>query len=180
MRIKLAMVLLLLCGLLPAASAQNSSAPSAEKPRDYYRLDISLSEFDGTKKVNTRNYSMMLGASGGSHEALKIGNRVPISVNGAGKDMPATVQYMDVGLNINCRYVGQQEGNPELACDFEMSSLVPQQENPDSRPGAPILRQMHGSGSAIAPLGKPTLFASIENPTAGPRFQFEVTATRIK
>ena len=178
MRIRLAMVLLLLCGLLPGAWAQNASAPSAEKPREYYRLDISLSEFDGAKKVNTRNYSMMLRSGGSS--SLKIGNRMPISVNGAGKDMPVSVQYMDVGLNISCRYEGQQEGNPELACDFEMSSLVPQQENPDSRPGAPILRQMHGSGSAIAPLGKPTLFASLENPTAGPRFQFEVTATRAK
>lgn len=174
-------LLIVLCSAGMGAWAQDQPTPPRnQKLPDFYKLDVALNELDNTgRKITTRNYTMMVSSERGNNDSrVKIGNRVPVVTQG--KDGVPTTTYIDVGLSVQCRYLFELDAGPEFTCNFEVSSLVPQQENPDSRPGAPIMRQLSANGVAVTPLGKTTLFNTIEDPNTGKRFQFEVTTTRAK
>jgi hypothetical protein len=180
--------LVLLFASCTVAGFAQSAAPNAPAQRTMvpYRIDVALTEFDGPRKVNTRNYTMnVLGEGAGGNErtgVVKIGNRVPI-VASSKEGLPAPVTYMDVGLNVTCRSVQNQaadDNTPMMWCDFEISSLVPHEENPASDAGRPVLRSMRGSSAASTPLGKPVVMTTIDDPGSTKRFQFEVTVNRSK
>src|SRR5215469_4437015 len=59
----------------PAGPA-NAQPSEHGKPIQPYRLEFSLNELDGGKKINSRHYSMDLTA--GSANEIKIGTRVPV------------------------------------------------------------------------------------------------------
>ena len=176
----LGVMVMLLLTALPLAAQNDKPVEKRDTPHITYKLEIGLTELDGDKRVNTRKYSMNVSTAPGNTQGdVKIGNRVPV-VTGAGKEGGTVFQYLDVGINLSCRYIGDEDGSPEFNCNFEVSSLVPQSENPDSRPNSPVLRQMRGNGVSVTPLDKPVVFATMEDTSSGKRFEVAVTATRVK
>src|SRR5688572_27366839 len=91
-----AVVVMLLFALAAPASAQEEEKkPEAPRVAVAYKIDFLLHEVEGGKRVNTREYSMLL--RDGRRGSIRIGTRVPITL-GDGKG----VQYMDVGFNLDC------------------------------------------------------------------------------
>ena len=147
--------------------------PSAEKPTAAYRLDYSVNEMEDAKKINSRQYSMIIKTEGSNE--IKIGTRVPVE---AGQD---TWQYVDVGTNIWSR-LEDQRGQIGLVTRADISNFATPEQvlalQRDSR--RPLIRQLHIDASTIAVLGKPMLLGSVDDPASKRQFQLEVTVTKLR
>jgi type II secretory pathway component GspD/PulD (secretin) len=141
-----------------------------------YRLEFALHDVENGKRVGTRNYSMMVQRGATNHEAewahYRVGSKVPV-MSGTSS---AQVQYMDIGVNIDCRMWG---ADPALLLEntVELSSLATP-SNADS--GHPIVRQMKAASFATVAAGKPTVIGSLDSVDSTRRTEIEVTATRVK
>lgn len=172
----------LLCCLLFAVptlslplSAQETKAPEAEV--HYYHLEFVVKELgeDG-KVVNSRTYrSDISTTSGAPPSSVRTGTRIP--VRASSKDGDVQLQYLDIGVNIDCNRAHDTPQGLALQITTEISSLAsPGAATPDT----PIVRQNKWTSSTVLPLGKPTIVFSSDNLENKGRMQLEVTATPIR
>ncbi len=178
------------CWCVSFSAAQEKEQESAKKPAEQvqkpvnaYRLDFSLNEMEGGKKINTRQYSMYLDAAdpkehnyyhlsrSGSSKNIRIGTRVPVEMK------QGEIEYVNVGTDISAG-ISEQENGLLLDVDCEISSLAdPEQAKTSSRP---LLRKMTISASTVAGVGRPVVIGSLDDPDSKRQFQLEVTATKLK
>ncbi len=152
-----ALAVLILIGASGSALAQSSQPTSERKPAAAtYKLEFVLTEFENGKKVNSRNYSMMTQED--HRGQFRVGSHVPITTSSLAQSNPSAtpitqVQYMDVGVNIDCRLMGSED-NLSLDGTVEVSGIsLPPQGSPG--PGQPVIRQSKTSFGAGVPSGKP-------------------------
>lgn len=176
------------CWCVPLSGAQEQEsakkpAEQVQKPVSAYRLDFSLNEMEGGKKINTRQYSMYLDAAdpkehnyyhlshSGSSKNIRIGTRVPVEMK------QGEIEYVNVGTDISAG-ISEQENGLLLDVDCEISSLAdPEQAKTSSRP---LLRKMTIGASTVAGVGKPVVIGSVDDPDSKRQFQLEVTAIKLK
>jgi hypothetical protein len=172
-------------GIVPRGMAQDqghdSQEKSAEKPAapkslNAYRMDFLLTELEDGKKNNSRSYSLL--AREGILNKLRAGVRVPIATKMG--SLPQ-FQYLDVGMNIDCR-VEEREGSLVLnaIADSSSFSLPGEPKAPGSVADQPVIRQMRSEINTVINLGKMTVISSMDDPSSKRRFQLEVTATKVK
>jgi hypothetical protein len=172
-------------GFVPRGMAQDQShdnqeksaeKPAAPKSLNAYRVDFLLTELEDGKKNNSRTYSLV--AREGILNKLRAGVRVPIATNMG--SIPQ-FQYLDVGMNIDCR-VEEREGSLVLTAvaDSSSFSLPGEPKAPGSVAERPVIRQMRSEINTVISLGKTTLISSMDDPSSKRRFQLEVTATKVK
>jgi hypothetical protein len=171
---------LMSAGAFTKAWAQESGATKTaseiEKSPHAYRLDFSVNEMEGGKKINSRQYSMNLNS--GDENQIKIGTRVPVEAK-----PPTDFQYLDVGTNIWCRLRDRSDMSAlgdyiSLQVRTDISNFaVPEQQGQQVRP---VLRQMNINASTLALVGKPTVMGSVDDPNSKRQFQLEVTVTKLK
>jgi hypothetical protein len=145
---------------------------------DFFKLSFVVYEVDDGKRINQRDYMMMVRADN-QPSSIRIGTRVPILV---GESKTAT-QYVDAGLTLRC-FTRKERPDQKLAaqCDIEVSSFV----RPDqvaggaNAPSAPVLRSTHTSSWALLTLGKSTVLATVDDINSAKRMQIEVTATKVE
>jgi hypothetical protein len=188
-------LIVILCGAggalaQPATSTspapQAAAATSASNPS--YRLEFTLSEFEDGKKVNTRSYSMILqrGANRGdsSMGLFRVGSRVPVatgSIQPGGSGTQALVntqfQYIDVGVNIDCRLWGADD-DLTLSSNVEVSGMsTPREIGGVSQP---VIRQTRSNLQGAITAGKPTMIASLDQVDSARRMEVSVIATKLK
>lgn len=170
-------VLILLCFSLFAAPAtpQDAKSPEAQAsaPKtdaQYYHLEFVLKELDAAGRVvNNRAYNTSI-STDGRNSYVRTGTKIPIRVND--KD---NIQYLDVGVNIDCDMARETAQGIALQIKAEISSLA----NPPAGSEAltPILRQNRWQSMTQLPIGKPTVVFSSDNLENKGRMQVEVTAT---
>jgi hypothetical protein len=166
-------LLLMLAGLYaPPGAAQESEKgkPAEKKSAGTYRLDIVINELEDSKKVNARSYSVLL--EGDNWSRLRIGTRIPIQ-------QQSQVVYMDVGLSLDCRLHGSEDG-PSLEVILEMNSFAIPEQGTAANPGTPPLRNFRTQTTSALSLGKPAVITSADDMASKRRFQVEVTATKVK
>jgi len=168
--------LLLLCSAASLSGQEKNAPPSnpALKSMNTYRLTFSLYELENGKRVNQRDYSLVLSA--GATGRLNAGTRVPIM------DKADQVNYTNVGLDIRSGIDQELAGNRIfIYIDVELSNFaVPEQNaNPQNAPSRPIFRNVHQDLRAALTVGKPTLVASVDDVTSNRKMQLEVTATKL-
>jgi hypothetical protein len=153
-------------------------APDKQAPRDRaaYRVDLVLSESEGGKRTNTRNYSFVIEESRAAR--LRQGLRVPVPAGGvSGTGTVTQFQYMDIGLNIDCD-LREVESGVHVGLLVDESSLS--REQPVSTLSAPVVRQLRNQVDAVIPAGKQTLVSSVEELDSKKRMDIEVTATKVR
>ena len=156
-----------------AGFAQNQEAPKAPETPKYYKLEFVVKEVEGGKVLNSRAYSTMVAATGRENQAsIRVGSRVPYEAGG----VPPNVQYLDIGMNTDCRNVNEVEGGLSLWVSADISSVP---SDAEFAGGHPTIRQNRWSSSAIVPLNKPTLLYSSDDPASKRQMQLELTATPI-
>lgn len=114
----------LLCGLIlliPQLLAQDKPAADAKNPSAVLKLQVTIGEQDGDKKVANLPYSFFLRANEAGHQdaawaKLRMGSRVPVYV---GKD--GGMQYLDVGTNIDARAFTPGDGRFDVYLNLERS-----------------------------------------------------------
>lgn len=178
------LLLFLIPLLLGVAAAQEKSEPEPQ-PAGMYRLDFVIKEMDGTKVVNSRNYSMVVDAPWGigntAHRTsanLRAGNRVPVSVGS--KD--AAFQYMDVGVTVAVTLVQKGSGALGFDMNVEVSSLAQpegQSQMGMQSGGTPVVRSERSSVAGILTPGKELVVSSIDDPVSNRRFVVAVVPTKL-
>ncbi len=163
-----------LCCGVNLAGAQDSApkADQGEKVMHAYRLDFSLNEMEGDKKINSRHYTIDL-AGPGDREEVKIGTRVPVATSAA------EFQYLDIGTHIWS--VLKDHGDTlELQAGSETSNIDAEAGHQINGVSEPVIRQIKIGGSTLVVAGKPIVIGSADDPTSDRQFQLEVTVTQLR
>ncbi len=150
------------------ALAQEKPTEKVQKSDSVYRIDFAVREKEDGTTVNTRNYVMLLEdkASG----KVRAGNRVPIPYGDKG------IQYMDVGLNIDCD-LQERASDVSMRIWLEITDFAsPGQE----KVSPPLLRTIRSEVKTGIPLGKPTVVSVVDDATTKRRYELEITATKVK
>jgi hypothetical protein len=150
----------------------------AKKKAGEYRLEFKISELANEKKLNSRNYVLVLEP----HQIgkLRIGSRVPI----VGQDKDKQITYLDLGKNIDSQVTSESDHTVGLRMTVEFSDVAPGGSTRaagvgEQHHGDPDLKQMRMETSATLELGKPTVVGTLDDPVNNHTFQIEVTAVRL-
>ena len=172
----------------PAAETQSSQALESGIP---IKLQVLLTEYDGTKKIASLPYTMSFtttpeSKSGGSTQ-VRDGVRVPILTGS--KTGESSMQYIDVGTNIDARaaHIASELYSVELR--IERSSLVVRTENNqakewapgDPSPGTqPLVRDFRHSFTMRLREGHGTEATVSTDPISGHVLKVEVLLSAVK
>ncbi len=160
------------------ATAQSSSAPAAA-PLKYYKADFVVKEVDASGHVaNTRSYStVLLTDNSGSPKQVRSGDKIPIQTSGDEKG-DVKYQYIDLGVNIDCRFVHELDQRFALSVTAEVSS-VPVGTDLKASLG-PLIRQFKWNADVLIAPGVPTTIFSSDDVSSKSKIQVEITATPIR
>jgi hypothetical protein len=154
------------------------------KTADSYKLEFSVHELDNGKRINSRSYSMLMRTASealpkyGNVKNLRIGSKVPFSTSTGTGTTSNSIQYEDVGMNIDCRILPMANGNVVVGANWEYSSLADEDAaKHDTLP--PVFRQVRMNVESVVPLNKPTVLAEMDDVASTRHYVFEVKVTKI-
>jgi hypothetical protein len=191
------MMIAVLALLTPALSAQEAKAGAdstvAEKTTSGtpVRVQIVLTEFDGSRKISSLPYSIdILGGaiSRAEFAHLRYGVRVPIAI-ASGSNGGNSITYQDVGTNIDCRAIQREDGTYRLDITTERSSVSTASPNGtetewkpgNSRPSEqPLIRAFRDNFSVVVKDGQTVEGTSAVDPITGHVLKVNVTLTVLK
>src|SRR5579864_8414205 len=156
------------------------------------KVQLTLSDYDGTKKISSMPYTLMLIASQtdkrDSVASIRVGARVPIATQKSGEN-GTQYQYLDVGTNLDCWVYKWEDDRYLLSGTVDVSSVyttnsanLPVEWKPgDPAFGSnPVIRHTNG-GFAIALHDGQTGEATVAtDPITGHVFKVEVTLSVVK
>ena len=160
-----------------AQEQESKDTPKASsKAQTFYKLDLAVREIDGSKTVNTRNYT--LNAKGDDYGRFRVGSRIPVSTGTfttTTGNSNMQWQYIDVGLNADCHIIESDPG-PTLVWTIELSSVAPE----PGAGGQPVIRNVRSQGQTLLTLNKPVVLSNTDDLSSTHKFVFEMTATKLK
>ena len=153
----------LLC-LMLLLTAGKAFAQDRPRPADDSRgtvplnVQVVFSDYEGEKKVASIPYALSVMANDPIRQSpprdsrLRMGVSVPIQT--MSKEGQAQIQYMDVGVNIDCSAVSMEDGRYRLTLGVERSSIY---ATSGSEPPPPPGGVADGTSRAARLSGQPTL-----------------------
>ncbi|MGB7227265.1 MAG: hypothetical protein WBD26_05870 [Candidatus Acidiferrales bacterium] len=150
LRTRVAGILLVMLIVPAYALAQQQDKTSADESTRL-RLDILLSEYDGSKQVNSLPYTLFLEASphGARPRSVRMGLKIPIVVNTSSTNQQ--VSYQDIGTDIDARGTTLADGLYDLDMNVDRSSVYSANQGTDESGripqvgGSPVVRSFRSS-----------------------------------
>lgn len=176
MKMKWMFAVTLFCLGMMTISAQQKEEPAQRVLRGY-KVDYALVEMQDGKRVNTRNYTVLVEEEergNYSPASIRVGTRVPVNVGG--KDGQPSLQYMDVGLNIDCRIKPRGTDRASVESTIEIANFV---SDDQMRSPNPVIRSNRSRVTAVVVLGKKTTVASYDDINSTRSTVVEVTVTQL-
>jgi hypothetical protein len=191
--------LLVLCAPL-LISAQGTKGPggpenATAEPSTPVKLQIVLSEYDGTKKIANLPYTMPLIVTdkpSGASSTLRIGVKVPVKT-GESKTGDTQIQYIDVGTSIDARVSHADGGKYQVDLKVDRSSLYVTARDQEGKvvgkdwsggeappTTEPIVRQYRGDVGMSLREGQTSEGTVATDPLTGHVFKVEVTLNLAK
>jgi hypothetical protein len=172
-------------------------APAQEKPAPppsvAYRIQVLVSEYDGTNKVSSMPYTIPLAEMPGEPRtsgSMRVGIRVP--VNASTKNGESAVQYMDVGTNLDVRVKRADADRYVLELTLERSWLYVREAKDGKTEGrpwapgdpapslAPLNHQFRTNVQFLVRDGKPSETTVATDPDTGHVVKVDVMLTVLK
>jgi hypothetical protein len=193
-RILLATVILFLAAPLLWAQQNEAEAnrPAPETTSEVpLKLQVVLSEFDGTRKVSSLPYSINILGTGlrdRRQAHLRYGIKMPIPVAN-GPNGAVSVTYQDVGTKLDCTAIQREDGTYRLDLAVESSSVsLPEENGTESawKPGQsnptrfPVIRSFNDEFTIVARIGQTVEATSAADPLTGHVLKIDVTLTAVK
>jgi len=172
--------LIVLLGSAALAAQEAPKAQSAPKKDDLtvavtsLRVQVVFAEFDGDKKVSSLPYTFSVNADERRtrpNSQVRNGARIPILTE---KDK---ITYVDIGTNIDCSALLQDDGRFKLTMNVERSSLSPDSDGPNR---APIVRQFRAEINPVLKDGQTIESIVATDPLNGHVYHVTVTLNVLK
>lgn len=140
-----------------------------------YKLAFAVYELQNGKKINERDYSLLLRADNNSN-TLKIGTKIPFETG------QGTYTYLDVGFKMDCSAVETTDNKVDVRLDITVSSFaIPEQNTNRGAVGKqPIIRDVTQRVRTVLVPGKPQIVTSVDDVDSTKRMQVELTATKVE
>lgn len=140
-----------------------------------YKMAFSIYELQDGKKINQRDYSLLVEANGHGANTLKIGTKVPIDAANGG------LTYADVGFELRCSAAETVNNKLGVSVDMTVTNFAIPEQNTDPRTAGsrPVLRGVTQRVSAVVNPGKPQILTSMDDVNSTKRIQVELTATKV-
>src|SRR6266852_5766753 len=124
-----------------------------------YKMTFAVYEFENGKRVNQRDYTLILQADGSMGNKIKIGTRVPISTG------LSQFTYTDVGFDLECSLAEMTNGRLAARIDLNISSFAVQEPNSNSGVAGtqPLFRNLNQRLRPVLAPGKPLVVASTDD-----------------
>jgi hypothetical protein len=104
-------------------SAQEKPNPESKPAPRTLKLQLTVAEQEGEKKLTNLPYTIFVEADATGHSSpatkLRIGSRIPVSTGVEGEKV--AFQYIDIGTNIDARAYSAADGKYELVIAIERS-----------------------------------------------------------
>lgn len=157
----------LLLAMPSLASAQDANKP-VETPHNFHLTFVTRELDESGKLVNARQYSTLV--FGNHFCQIRTGDKFPIHTN----DAKGEIQYVDIGVNIDCHDIKEIANGISLHVEAEISSVAKPGDEHD-----PIIRSNRWGSDVLVQAGKPTIIMSSDHLEDKGKIQLELTATRI-
>jgi hypothetical protein len=170
--------------------AQEKSKADAMPAGTTLKVQVTIAEMEGEKKVVSLPYTYFLRAGdlgpSSPWTKLRMGSRIPVYV---GKD---AMQYLDVGTNIDSRAVGSETGRFDVTLNLERSwvegdVLVPMErgtaQSGDVHAGPfrePVIRQFKTELTLPMRDGQTTQSTLATDPLSGKVLSLTITINVVK
>jgi hypothetical protein len=174
--------MLLFCVSAACVYAQDTGkAPSSPKKDDPIpavtplRIQVVFTEFDGEKKVSSLPYTFTVNADERRtrpSSQVRNGARIPVSTD---KDK---FTYLDIGTNIDCSAMLQDDGRFKLTMNVERSSIAP--ESTGSPTSSPVLHQFRAETNPVLKDGQTVETIVSTDPLNGHVYRVAVTLNVVK
>ncbi len=190
-RVRVLLMMAALSWIFAPLYAQDKSNADTKSAGTSLKVQVTIAELEGEKKVVSLPYTYFLrageGGAGSPWAKLRMGSRIPIWV---GKD--DGMQYIDVGTSIDARAVGIDGGRFEISMVVERSwvegdVLVPMGKSTaqtgDSHAGPfrePIIRQFKTDLSLTMRDGQTTQSTLAADPLSGKLLSITVSVNAVK
>lgn len=136
-------------------------------PKKGYKMDFVVKEVEGSRVLNSRTFSTVMGPNGCS---VRSGSKYPVHQPGT-----AGVNYLDIGVNIDCGDVHEIAGELAMMVTADLTTVPP-----ELKPGeVPVIRQNKWRSQVVIPVRKPTTVFSSDDLASRSRIQLEITATPL-
>ncbi|HEV3419544.1 MAG TPA: hypothetical protein VG075_04520 [Candidatus Acidoferrum sp.] len=188
---RIALILLTLLTVATTLRAQDKVKSEAKYPVATLKLQVTITETEGEKKIVNLPYAFYLrvGESGPvtPYTKVRMGSRVPVYV---GKD--GGMQYIDVGTNIDARGFAGEEGRFDINLSLERSwvegDVAVPMERPtgqptDARAGQfrePVIRQFRTELALTMKDGQTIQSTVATDPLSGKVLTINVTMNVVK
>lgn len=151
LRTRVAGMLLFMLIVPACVRAQQQGKTSADESMTRLRLDILLTEYDGTKEVSSLPYTLFLESAprGTRPRSVRMGLKIPIVVNSSGTSQQIT--YQDIGTDIDARGTTIGDGLYDLDMNVDRSSVYSANQGTDQTGriaqvgGSPVVRSFRSS-----------------------------------
>lgn len=149
-----------------------------QAPETPLKLQIVITESDGTKEISRLPYSLnLLGTRMQNRKGaqLRFGVRVPVATGGN------SFTYEDVGTDIDALALERDDGTYRLDLTVDRSSVTMPMNGADWKPGdtnpstQPLIRSFRDNFTVVATPGHPVQGTSAVDPVTGHVVKVEVT-----
>jgi hypothetical protein len=153
-------------------------------PSTPLRVQVTISRFEGERKVATMPYSLLVNAGDRDNRvALRIGVAVPIA--NAGKDGPLVTVH-DIGTNMDCTATPADQGRFRITLALNYSSVYESDQRhlqaTPPRPGdsTQLVRSFTTSFSMLLRNGESGQSLAATDPVTGEVMKIDVSLTVLK
>lgn len=187
----LALVFVSVLGSTAVARTQDKPSTAAPKATiTPLKVQVVISRYQGEKKVSSLPYTLSVNSVVSDRaevSRLRMGVKVPVMMAMPivdGKSMPAggSIQYQDVGTNLDCFASPADEGRFKVTVTVEDTSVVGDERTPAAGrvPGTPAFRTFSLTNSAVLRDGQSAQFSSATDKVSGETVKIDVTLTVVK
>lgn len=188
----------------PAPAPARPTSPEPSSPTNPKKvqnvpleLQVVIARYQGDKRVSSLPYVLSL-KSGlnstfrqpGQGASLRLGSRVPIrtqtvtpAADGKAATTANSVNYENVGTNIDCAATALEDGRYEVTVTINESSVVTDPQDLKSTPGSesyPVFRSYQSTNTFFTKDGQTTQFTAASDRVSGEVVRVEVKLTVVK
>lgn len=190
-RIQVAAILLAFSILPVCVRAQQQAKNSSGESVTRMRLDIVLSEYNGSKEVENLPYSLFLESTPypgqpGRVWSVRMGLKVPIATSAVDNGVSTQYQYQDVGTDIDAGAKPLGDGLYDLNVSVDRSSVYSANQGTDENEripragGLPVVRAFRSNFDLALRDGQTMQGPSATDPFNGHVLKISVTLHVIK